>query len=276
MAPDDFLFRDELASLDPEVAALIGYEEARQARRLILIPSESTISRAVRSATASVFQNIYAEGYPLQKTRQLTEEELLDYDTRLAEYRRTGDERYYKGTEYADIVEALARRRAAELFATDRIPAEKLWVNVQPLSGAPANSAVYSALLQPGDTVMGMDLLHGGHLTHGSPVNRSGIYYNIISYGVDPETELLDYDEIQRLAEQHKPRMIICGFTSYPYVADYARFRAIADSVGAYVLADISHIAGLTAAGAVPNPIEHVHVVSFTTHKTMDGPRGAV
>ena len=276
MSQDDFLFRDDLAVLDPVVAELIGYEEARQARRLILIPSESTISAAVRLATASVFQNIYAEGYPLGATRQLAEAEILDYDTRLAEYRRYADERYYKGTEYADIVEALARRRAAELFATDAIPPEKLWVNVQPLSGAPANSAVYSALLKPGDTVMGMDLLHGGHLTHGSPVNRSGIYYNIISYGVNPQTERLDYDEIQRLATEHKPKMIICGFTSYPYVADYARFREIADSVGAYLLADISHIAGLTAAKVIPSPVGHAHVISFTTHKTMNGPRGAV
>ncbi|GAB4570971.1 MAG: hypothetical protein Kow0077_06480 [Anaerolineae bacterium] len=276
MAQSDYLFRGELADLDPAVAELIGYEEARQAHKLILIPSESTISAAVRSATASVFQNIYAEGYPLKSTRTLTEPEILDYETRLAEYRRYGDERYYKGTEYADIVEALARRRAAELFATDTVPPEKLWINVQPLSGAPANNAVYSALLQPGDTVMGMDLLHGGHLSHGSPVNRSGIYYNIVSYGVDPETERLDYDEIQRLAEAHRPRMIICGFTSYPYIADYARFREIADSVGAYLLADISHIAGLTAAGVVPSPVGHAHVISFTTHKTMNGPRGAV
>ncbi|NPV67023.1 MAG: serine hydroxymethyltransferase [Anaerolineae bacterium] len=276
MGQKDFLFRDDLVTLDPEVAALIGFEEARQHHRLILIPSESTISAAVRSATASVFQNIYAEGYPLQSTRKLTEAEILDYEARLAEYRRNSDERYYKGTEYADIVEALARRRAAELFATPAIPAEKLWVNVQPLSGAPANNAVYSALVQPGETVMGMDLLHGGHLTHGSPVNRSGIYYHIVSYGVDPQTERLDYDAIQKLAEQHRPRLIICGFTSYPYVADYARFRQIADSVGAYLLADISHIAGLTAAGVVPSPIGHAHVVSFTTHKTMDGPRGAV
>lgn len=276
MAQDDFLFRDELAELDPDVAELIGYEEARQARRLILIPSESTISAAVRSATSTVFQNIYAEGYPLDSTRKLSEEDILDYDVRMAEYRRYGDKRYYKGTEYANVIEALARRRAAELFATPDIPAEKIWVNVQPLSGAPANSAVYSALLKPGDTVMGMDLLHGGHLTHGSPVNRSGIYYNIISYGVDPETELLDYDEIERLAEANRPKMIICGFTSYPYVADYARFREIADSVGAYLLADISHIAGLTAAGAATSPIGHAHVVSFTTHKTMNGPRGAV
>jgi glycine hydroxymethyltransferase len=276
MAHDDYLFRSDLAALDPEVADLIGYEEARQANRLILIPSESTIPTAIREATGSVFQNIYAEGYPLKKSRWFSEAEILDYDTRLAEYRRYADERYYKGTEYADVVEALARRRAAELFATDQAPADKLWVNVQPLSGAPANSAVYSALVEPGGTVMGMDLLHGGHLTHGSPVNRSGIYYNIASYGVDPETEKLDYDAIQRLAEEHKPQMIICGFTSYPYVADYARFRQIADSVGAYLLADISHIAGLTAAGIVPSPVGHAHIVSFTTHKTLQGPRGAV
>ncbi len=276
MAQDDFLFRDNLDVLDPEVAALIEYEEARQAKRLILIPSESTIPAAVRSATGSVFQNIYAEGYPLKDTRWLSEDEILDYDARLAEFRRYADERYYKGTEYADIVEALARRRAAELFANELVSADQMWVNVQPLSGAPANSAVYSALVNPGDTVMGMDLLHGGHLTHGSPVNRSGINYNIVSYGVNPDTEMLDYDEIQALAEQHRPKMIICGFTSYPYVADYARFRQIADSVGAYLLADISHIAGLTAAGVIASPIGHAHIVSFTTHKTLQGPRGAV
>lgn len=276
MAQGDFLFRDSLAQVDPEVAALIGYEEARQAHRLIMIPSESTISTAVRSATASVFSNIYAEGYPLKKTHKLSQEDILDYDARLTEYRRYADERYYKGTEYADVIEALARRRAAELFATADIPADKLWVNVQPLSGAPANNAVYSALVQPGDTVMGMNLLHGGHLTHGSPVNRTGLNYNIISYEVDETTERLDYDTIQQLALEHQPKMIICGFTSYPYVADYARFRAIADSVGAYLLADISHIAGLTAAGAVISPVGHAHVISFTTHKTMDGPRGAV
>ncbi len=276
MAPDDFLFRDDLEHLDPDVAALIGFEEARQARRLILIPSESSIPAAVRTATGSVFQNLYAEGYPLASTRKLTEEEILDYEARLAEYRRYADERYYKGTEYADILEALARRRAAELFATEAHPADKLWVNVQPLSGAPANNAVYSALVEHGDTVMGMNLLHGGHLTHGSPVNRSGINYHIVSYGVDPETQLLDYDAIQQLAEEHRPKLIIAGFTSYPYIADWARFRQIADSVGAYLLADISHIAGLVAAKVVPSPIGHAHVVSFTTHKTMQGPRGAV
>ncbi len=276
MAKDDFLFREDLATLDPEVATLIGYEEARQAHRLIMIPSESAITPAVRLATASVFQNLYAEGYPRGETRELSEAEILDYEARLPEYRRYADERYYKGTEYADILEALARRRAAELFATPEYPADRLWVNVQPLSGAPANLAVYSALVAQGDTVMGMDLLHGGHLTHGSPVNRTGINYNIISYGVNPETERLDYDEIQRLAELHRPKMIICGFTSYPYIPDYKRFRQIADSVGAYLLADISHIAGLTVAGAVDSPVGHAHVISFTTHKTIIGPRGAV
>ena len=275
MAMDDFLFRDDLESLDPDIAALIGFEEARQARRLILIPSEATVPQAVRAATASVFHHIYAEGYPLTATRWLSQDAILDYEARLAEYRRYADERYYKGTEYADIAEALARRRAAELFANDRVPADRLWVNVQPLSGAPANNAVYTALLEPGATVMGMDLLHGGHLTHGSPVNRSGIYYNVISYGVDPQTERLDYDAIHKLAAEHRPRLIIAGFTSYPYIPDWARFREIADSVGAYLLADIAHIAGPVAAGVVPSPIGYAHVVSFTTHKTLQGPRGA-
>ena len=276
MALDDFLFREDLTALDPDVAALIGFEEARQARRLILIPSEATVPAAARLAAASVFHHIYAEGYPLDSTRSLTQAEILDYEARLAEYRRYADERYYKGTEYADIVEALARRRAAELFATDAIPAERLWVNVQPLSGAPANNAVYAALVEPGATVMGMDLLHGGHLTHGSPVNRSGLNYTIVSYGVDPQTERLDYDAIQKLAKQHRPQMIIAGFTSYPYVPDWARFRQIADSVGAFLLADIAHIAGMVAANVLPSPIGHAHVVSFTTHKTLQAPRGAV
>jgi glycine hydroxymethyltransferase len=274
--PRDFLFRGELAELDPEVADLIRHETARQSHYLILIPSESTVPFAVREALSSTFHNLYAEGYPLDETRNMTQQEILDYHARLPEYRRLADKRYYKGTEYADIVEALARRRAAELFATPQFDPDKLFVNVQPLSGAPANNAIYSALLNIGDTVMGMDLLHGGHLTHGSPVNRSGKNYRIVSYGVDPKTELLDYDQILALAKEHKPKMIIAGYTSYPYAPDWRKFRAIADEVGAYLLADIAHVAGLVIAGLYPSPVGIADVVSFTTHKTLAGPRGAV
>jgi glycine hydroxymethyltransferase len=276
MPEHDFLFRGELAEIDPDVADLIRHETARQARYLILIPSESSVPEAVREALSSAFHNIYAEGYPLDETRTMTQAEILDYGARLPEYRRTADKRYYKGTEYADIVEALARRRAAELFATPKYSADQLYVNVQALSGAPANNAVYSALLNVGDTVMGLDLLHGGHLTHGSPVNRSGKNYHIVSYGVNPETELLDYDQIMALAQEHRPKMIIAGYTSYPYAPDWQKFREIADSVGAYLMADIAHVAGLVIAGVYPSPVGIADAVSFTTHKTLAGPRGAV
>lgn len=268
-------FQTRLAELDPAVHDLIGYEEERQARKLILIPSESQAPTAVREALGSVFQNIYAEGYPDPGLHGLTEPQILDYETQLATYRRSSDERYYKGVEYVDLLEALARRRAAEAFAANGVAAEAIYANVQPLSGSPANSAVYAALVPPGETVMGMSLLHGGHLTHGSPANRSGKHYTIVSYGIDPVTERLDYDQIAALAKQHKPKMIIAGFTSYPWMPDWPRFRQIADAVGAYLLADISHIAGMVAAGVVPSPIGHAHVISFTTHKTLYGPRGA-
>jgi glycine hydroxymethyltransferase len=276
MPKKDFLFRGELAELDPDVAELIRHETARQDRYLILIPSESTVPEAVREALSSAFHNIYAEGYPLDETRTMTQQDILDYNSRLPEYRRFADKRYYKGTEYADIVEALARRRVAECFATADYGPEKLFVNVQPLSGAPANNAIYSALLNVGDTVMGMDLLHGGHLTHGSPVNRSGRNYKIVSYGVDPQTERLDYDAIMALAKEHQPKMIIGGFTSYPYAPDWHKFREIADVVGAYLMADVSHVSGMIISGDYPNPVGIVDVVSFTTHKTLGGPRGAV
>ncbi|MFQ3568742.1 MAG: serine hydroxymethyltransferase [Aggregatilineales bacterium] len=272
----DFLFRGELAELDPDVAELIRHETARQERYLILIPSESTVPTAVREALGSSFHNLYAEGYPLDETRTMTQAEILNYHARLPEYRRHADKRYYKGTEYANIVEALARRRAAELFATARYPAEKLFVNVQPLSGAPANNAIFSGLLAVGDTIMGLDLLQGGHLTHGSPVNRSGKQYRAVSYGVDPATEKLDYEQIRALALEHRPRLIIAGYTSYPYAPDWDAFRAIADEIGAYLMADVSHVAGLIIGGVYPNPVGIADVVSFTTHKTMGGPRGAV
>ncbi|PJF21524.1 MAG: glycine cleavage system protein T [Phototrophicales bacterium] len=272
----DFLFRGSLADIDDDVAELIRHETARQARYLIMIPSESTVPQAVREALSSAFHNIYAEGYPLESTRTLTEDEILDYNARLPEFRRQSDERYYKGTEYADIVEALARRRAAEVFAANGIPPEGLYVNVQPLSGAPANNAVYTALLNVGDTVMGMDLIQGGHLTHGSPVNRSGKFFNIISYGINPETGDIDYDQMMQLALEHKPKMIIGGYSSFPYQADWAKYREIADAVGAYLLADIAHVAGLVAAGEYPSPVGIADVVTFTTHKTLNGPRGAI
>jgi glycine hydroxymethyltransferase len=268
-------FQTGLKTLDPAVADLIGYERERQARKLILIPSESQAPEAVREALGSVFQNIYAEGYPDPDTYDLTEPQILNYEVQLAAYRRNSDQRYYKGVEYADVLESLARRRAAEAFAANGIPPEGIWANVQPLSGSPANSAVYAALVPPGATVMGMDLLHGGHLTHGSPANRSGKLYTIVSYGIDPATELLNYDQIEALAKQHKPQMIIAGYTSYPWMPDWKRFRQIADAVGAYLLADIAHIAGLVVAGVVPSPVGHAHVISFTTHKTLYGPRGA-
>jgi glycine hydroxymethyltransferase len=268
-------FRSELASLDPAVADLIRYEAERQGRKLILIPSESQAPAAVREALGSVFQNIYAEGYPDPSIHGSSQDAILDYEVQLAHYRRYSDLRYYKGVEYVNVLESLARRRAAEAFTGNGIPPEEIWANVQPLSGSPANSAVYDALVSLGSTVMGMDLLHGGHLTHGSPVNRSGQFFNIVSYGIDLATERLDYDKVEDLARQHKPKMIIAGYTSYPWIPDWARFRQIADAVGAYLLADISHIAGMVAAGVVPSPVGHAHVISFTTHKTLYGPRGA-
>ncbi|MCL5428761.1 MAG: glycine cleavage system aminomethyltransferase GcvT [Chloroflexi bacterium] len=274
--PSDYLFRGSLAALDPNVYELTQLETERQYRRIILIPSESSAPLAVREALSSAFQNIYAEGYPDEDSRWLKEPEILDYETRLGHYRREADPRYYKGVEYADAVEALARRRVAETFATNGISANQLYVNVQALSGAPANNAVYHALVNPGDTVMGMNLLHGGHLSHGSPVNRSGKYYKIVHYTVDPETERIDYEAVAELASAHKPKMIIGGFSSYPWAADWAALRRIADSVGAYLLADIAHVAGLIAAGVYPSPIGHAHVVTSTTHKTLNGPRGAI
>jgi len=271
----DFLVRGPLSKVDPDVFELTQLEAERQARKIILIPSESSAPHAVREAMASAFQNIYAEGYPDEDTRWMSEQEILDYPDRLAHFRRSGDPRYYKGTEYADAVEALARRRAAEAFAANGVKPNQIYVNVQALSGAPANNAVYHALVEPGSVVMGLNLLHGGHLTHGSSVNRSGKYYKIVHYSVDAE-EHLDYDQIAALAREHKPRMIIAGYSSYSWVPDWGKFRIIADEVGAYLLADISHIGGLVAAGVVPSPIGIAHVTMSTTHKSLDGPRGAV
>ncbi len=271
----DFLFRGSLEELDADVYELTQLEAERQYRKLILIPSESAAPLAVRLALASAFQNVYAEGYPDEETRWMSQEEILDYDMRLAHYRRYSDPRYYKGVEYADVIEALARRRCAEVFATNGVSADEIYVNVQPLAGAPANNAVYHALVNPGDTIMGMSLLHGGHLTHGSSVNRSGKYYHAIHYSVDPTHEQIDYDAVEALAHQHKPKMIIAGYSSYPWAVDWRRFREIADSVGAYLFADIAHVAGLVAAGAYPSPVGFAHVITFTTHKSLCGPRGA-
>ena len=273
---NDFLFRGNLAEIDPDVAQLARLESSRQSQTLIMIPSESSVPEAVREAVGSAFHNIYAEGYPLESTRRLSQSEILDFGARMTEYRRRSDLRYYKGTEYANIVEALARRRVAEAFASEQAGADSLFVNVQPLSGAPANSAVYTALLDVGDTVMGMDLITGGHLTHGSPVNRSGLQYRIISYGIDPQTELIDYEQVRRLALEHRPKMIIAGYSSYPFAPDWQQFRAIADECGAYLLADVAHVAGLILAGQYPNPVGIADVVTFTTHKSLQGPRGAV
>lgn len=272
----DYLLKQDAKDLDPDMFQLSELESERQARRLIMIPSESTAPKAVRELMASSFANIYAEGYPRSETRFQSQEKIMDYAHQLGEYRRHSDRRYYKGVEYADQVEALARRRGAELFAANGLVADDLYVNVQPLSGAPANTAVYTALIKPGDAILGMDLLHGGHLTHGSPVNRSGLFYNAFHYTVEPGTERLDYDHVRQIAKACSPKIIVAGYTSYPWVPDWNIFRQIADEVGAYLLADISHIAGLVAAGVVPSPMGIADVVSFTTHKTLCGPRGAV
>ncbi|OGO10771.1 MAG: glycine cleavage system protein T [Chloroflexi bacterium RBG_19FT_COMBO_47_9] len=272
---EDYLFRGNLAELDPAIYELTQLEAERQFRKLILIPSESQAPMAVREALSSAFQNIYAEGYPREETRSMSEDEILDFPARLTNFRRYADKRYYKGVEYADTIEELARRRCAELFANDMVDADNIYVNVQPLSGAPANNAVYHALVEPGSTIMGMDLLHGGHLTHGSPVNRSGKFYNAVHYPVDPQTEQINYDQVEELARKHNPRFIIAGYSSYPWAADWKRFRQIADEVGAYLFADIAHIAGMVATGAYPSPIGYADVVTFTTHKSLCGPRGA-
>jgi len=272
---NDFLFRGSFLEIDPEVYELSQIEAERQYRKLILIPSESQAPLAVREALSSAFQNIYAEGYPDEDTRRLTETEILDYPSRLAYDRRYSDPRYYKGVEYANIIESLARRRCAEAFSANGISADEIFVNVQALSGGPANNAVFQALAEPGDTVMGMDLLHGGHLSHGSPVHRTGKYYNAVHYTVDPETEKLNYDQIEELARKSRPKFIIAGYSSYPWMADWSRFREIADSVDALLFADIAHVAGLVAAGVYPSPVGFADVVTFTTHKSLCGPRGA-
>ena len=273
---DDFLFRQELKDAAPFVADLIRWENERQARKLIFIPSQSYVPQAVRDALSTRFQNLYAEGYPPSKMILENEEGLRDIAWHLANYRRYADRRFYKGKEYANILECLAQRKVAHLFATEDISADQIHVNVQALSGTPANLGVYWSLMEPGDTFMGLDLYQGGHLSHGSEFNISGQRYNVVSYGVDQESELLDYDAILELALKHKPKIIVAGYTSYPWAPDWSQFRKIADACGAYLMADISHVAGMAASGVYPNPIGFADVVTFTTHKTLMGPRGAV
>jgi len=272
----DYIFRGSAADLDPQLSAVVDLEDIRQEEKIILVASESMAPAAVRELMASNFANVYAEGYPRSASRKQSEPAILDLDFELAHYRRYSDPRYYKGVEFADIIEALARRRAAELFSANSISPEDLYVNVQPLSGSPANIAAYSALLEPGDKIMGLDLKHGGHLTHGSKVSRSGILYEAIPYTVDQETEQLDFDAIETLAMEQRPKLIVAGFTAYPLFVEWTRFREIADQCGAYLMADIAHISGLVAAGLHPSPIGIADIVTTTTHKSLCGPRGAM
>lgn len=232
-----------IAAFDPEIQAAITAEEKRQEAHIELIASENYASPAVIEAQGTVLTNKYAEGYP--------------------------GKRYYGGCEHVDVVEQLAIDRACQVFGAD-------YANVQPHSGSQANGAVFLALLQPGDTVLGMSLAHGGHLTHGAAPNFSGKTYHAVQYGLNPETGLIDYDEVERLAVEHKPKMIIAGFSAYSQVLDFPRFRAIADKVGAYLMVDMAHVAGLIAAGVYPNPVPFADVVTTTTHKTLRGPRGGL
>lgn len=234
---------NDLNTVDPEVSKAIDHELNRQRNKLELIASENIVSKAVMAAQGSVLTNKYAEGYP--------------------------GKRYYGGCEYVDVVEQLAIDRAKELFGAG-------YANVQPHSGAQANMAVFFALLTPGDTVMGMNLTDGGHLTHGSPVNMSGKYFKIVPYGVSEKTEMLDYDEIQRIANECKPKLIVAGASAYARTIDFQRMAEIAHSVGAYLMVDMAHIAGLVAAGLHPSPVPYADVVTTTTHKTLRGPRGGL
>ncbi len=236
-------YMDFVSTHDPELGAAIRSEYQRQCDNIELIASENIVSEAVLAAMGSVLTNKYAEGYP--------------------------GKRYYGGCQCVDVAENLAIQRACELFGAR-------FANVQPHSGAQANYAVYMALCQPGDTVLGMNLDHGGHLTHGSPVNFSGRYFKMVSYGVNEETGVIDYDEVERIAKECKPKMIIAGASAYPRTIDFQRFREIADQVGAYLWVDMAHIAGLVAAGLHPSPIPCAHVTSTTTHKTLRGPRGGL
>ena len=272
----DIFFGVDTGAIDPDIERIIGFEEERQARKLIMIPSESIAPKAVREALGSVFNNVYAEGYPPLRMTRDDEDRLVDEPHQLAYYRRYADRRFYKGAEYVHFIETLAQRRAAACFANQRVVAADIYVNVQPLSGAAANLAVYDALVEPGDTVMGMDLYQGGHLTHGSEFNFSGKRYHVVSYGVSQSTGKLDYDQIRDLARRSRPKMIIAGFTSYTWAPDLEAFADIAHEVGARLLADISHPAGMVIAGAFPSPLGLADVISSTTHKTLCGPRGAI
>lgn len=276
MTSSDLLFPGSLGEMDPQMAEVIAAEELRQVEKLIMIPSESCAPASVRAALGGVFTNIYAEGYPALRTVRGDADLLNDISYQLAYHRRYADRRFYKGTELVDILETLAQKRAAALFATPRVPPEQIFVNVQALSGAAANNAVYEALVAIGDPVMGMDLTHGGHLTHGSPYNRSGRYHRVYPYGVNPATGRLDYRAIAKIAEEVRPKLIVAGGSAYPWTIDWVALREVADSVGAFLLADISHPAGLVVAGLFPNPVGYAHVTTFTTHKTMIGPRAAV
>jgi glycine cleavage system T protein len=271
---DEFLGAS-LEQVDPDTDLIIGFEEERQARKLIMIPSESMAPKAVRAALGSVFNNVYAEGYPPLRMTRDEESMLLDIPHQLAYYRRYADRRFYKGVDYVHFIETLAQRRCAACFANERVAARNIYVNVQPLSGAAANLAVYDTLVEGGDVVMGMNLYQGGHLTHGSEFNFSGKRYHVIGYGVSKKTGKLDYDEIRNLAREHRPKMIIAGYTSYPWAPDWEAFRSIADEIGARLLADISHPAGMVIAGVFPSPVGIADVITFTTHKTLCGPRGA-
>ncbi|MBK6711853.1 MAG: glycine cleavage system aminomethyltransferase GcvT [Chloroflexi bacterium] len=272
----NYIFQGSVSEIDPELSQLLQREDDRQDSTIILIASESASPEAVREAMSSNFGNIYAEGYPREESRRQSQAEILDMDRELAHYRRYSDPRYYKGVEYADMLEALTRRRAAELFAANGVKPDQLYVNVQPLSGAPANSAVYTALLQPGDTIMGLNLNDGGHLSHGSRVNRSGKIYNSAPYFVDPQSEVLDYDAIEKQALEIRPQIIVAGYSAYPKIVNWQRFRDIADKCGAYFMADIAHISGLVASGVHPSPIGIADIVTTTTHKSLCGPRGAM
>lgn len=273
----DLVFNARLEDIDEEVADLIRLEEERQERKLIMIASESYCPRPVREAVASAFANLYAEGHPSMRMDKEDRRLATDYEHQMTHQRRYADRRYYKGCDYVNVMENLAKRRLAELFATDEISANEIYVNVQPLSGAIANNAVYGAFLEPGDTVMGMALNAGGHLTHGSEVNRSGRYFNIIPYYPDERTGRFDFRKLKRLAKEHRPKLIIAGYSAYPWNIDWRKFRDIADAAGgAILLADMAHVAGLIVGGQFNNPIGYADVVMFTTQKTICGPRGAV
>jgi glycine hydroxymethyltransferase len=264
-----------LDEVDPFVADLLRWEEEQQTRKLILIPSVSSAPRAVLAALGSAYQNVCAEGLPAARMTGGSAADLADVERQLAANRRYADRRFYKGVHYTDLAESLAQRRCAEAFATPEVPAAHLHVNVQALSGGIANLAVYQALMQPGDTLMGMNLYEGGHLSHGSRFNQSGQWYKVVSYAVDRKTERLDYGRIRELAKEHRPRVIIAGYTSYPWAPDWQAFREIADEVGAFFVADIAHTAGLVLAGVIPSPIGLADVVTLTTNKTLCGPRSA-